>query len=286
MDALTQEEIEKILSEIEYKERASVLGYFSQPFRIYQGERPLFIKLYFPVKNLKVIQSIIQNHDNYVRELKYAGIKIPETIIQTRPAGKKYQLIIIQDAFTDDELLRNRIIKASNEEVKDLCTMVFEEMLIFREKKNRQAEIGFHPTLRNYCVHEGKLWFFDTFPPMLMKQRDLNRLILIMSPHGGLLKKMIPLRFINKITDEYYHLDKMFTGVVGSCCRLRPEDADFILTFSREYVNQSATLTSEEKESITRLLKKPPQLSGIWILIRKLSGNTGKPNINTPISSL
>ncbi|HBE39994.1 MAG TPA: hypothetical protein DDW27_02085 [Bacteroidales bacterium] len=285
MAALTQEEIKKILTEIELKERASVLGYFSQPFRVYHGERPLFIKLYFPVKNLRVIESIIKNHDDYVRELRFAGLKIPETSIISRPEAKKHRLIIIQDAFKDEELLRNRIIKAGVEEVKSLCIMVFDEMLRFREKKNKHIDIGFHPTLRNYSVHEGELWFFDTFPPMLMNQKDLNRLILKMSPYGGLLKKIIPLRLINKVTDEYYHIDRMFTGVVGSCCRLRPDDSDFILSFSREYVNQSNSLSVGEKKNIFSLLKKPPQLSGIWILIRKMSGNTGKPNINTPISA-
>jgi len=90
---------------------------------------------------------------------------------------------------------------------------------------------------------------------------------------------------INKVTDEYYHLDKMFTGIPGSCCRLRPDDAGKILQFSRDYVKSSAGLSAPEKESILALLNKPPQLPRIWILIRKLSGNVGKPNISTPTSS-
>jgi hypothetical protein len=77
----------------------------------------------------------------------------------------------------------------------------------------------------------------------------------------------------------------MFTGIVGSCCRLRPDDAEKILEFSRGYVNRSDVLTGHEKESTLALLKKPPELPRIWILIRKLSGNVGKPNINTPTSS-
>jgi hypothetical protein len=117
-----------------------------------------------------------------------------------------------------------------------------------------------------------------------MKQRDLNRLILKMSPYGGLLKKIIPLRLVNKVTDEYYGTDKMFTGIVGSCCRLRPDDAGIILSFSREYVENSVFLSEEEKESILKILRMPPQLSKIWILIRKLSGNKGNPNINNPTS--
>ncbi len=282
MKPLTQEEIGKILQDIESRERSSDLGYFSKPFRVNYNGRALFIKLYFPVNDQRLISSIIANHDEYISELKLAGLKIPETKILSKPSGNKHQLIIIQDAFKDEELLRNMIINGSPEDVKRLCFIVFDEMLQFLNKKNRQKDIGFHPTLRNYCVHKGELWFFDTFPPMLMNQKELNGLIIKMSPYGGLLKKIIPLRLINKVTDEYYNIDKMFTGIVGSCCRLRPDDADTILAFSRDYVNQSVSLTEDDKDRIKRLLKKPPRLSWIWILIRKLSGNKGKPNINTP----
>ncbi len=285
MEPLTQEEIQHILKDIESRERSSDLGYFSKPFRVNFNERPLFIKLYFPVKEQKLITSIMANHEEYKSELKLAGLKIPETTILSRPSGNKHQLIIIQDAFRDDELLRNRIAKGSPEDVERLCLMVFDEMLQFLVKKSSQKEIGFHPTLRNYAVHKNELWFFDTFPPMVMKQRELNSLILKMSPYGGVLKKILPLRFINRVTDEYYNTDKMFTGIVGSCCRLRPDDADKILAFSREYVNNSNLIRTEDKKSILQLLKKPPRLSKIWILIRKLSGNTGRPNINTPISA-
>lgn len=285
MNPLSQEEIDNILKNIESGQRSSDLGYFSKPFRIVQDGRPLFIKLYFPVRNNDYNTLIIKNHDDYIRELTFAGIKIPETRILSRSTAKGYQLVIIQDAFREEELLRNCIINADIDGVKTYCYMVFDEMLLFRKKKKKDIDIGFHPTLRNYCVHEGNLWFFDTFPPMLMDQKKLNRLILKMSPYGGFLKKVMPLKLINKVTNEYYQIDRMFTGVVGSCCRLRPDDAGSILAFSREYVNKSTALTDEEKRRIMQMLEKPPQLSKIWILIRKLSGNKGKPNINTPISA-
>lgn len=285
MPLFNQKEIDAIISGLESKEKVSDLGYFSRPFRIYHGEEVFFIKLYLPVKDERLVTYIINNHDEYIKKLKTAGVRIPETTIVSRHIGNNHQIVIIQDSFRDGELLRNCIIKADQEEIKDLITKVFSEVVQFLNRKDKETDIGFHPTLRNYALHEGDLWYFDTFPPMLMKQRDLNRLILKMSPYGGLLKKIIPLRLINKVTDEYYRTDKMFTGIVGSCCRLRPDDADKILTFSREYVNQSVTLTEEDKKRIFRLLKKPPRLSKIWILIRKLSGNTGKPNINTPISA-
>ncbi len=84
--------------------------------------------------------------------------------------------------------------------------------------------------------------------------------------------------WINIVTDEYYCFDKMFTGITGSCCRLRPEYANAILKFSTDYINNSAC-PPELKQKITRILTTPPELPGIWTFFRKLSGNVGKPNI-------
>ena len=285
MTSFTKEEADDLLSGIESEKLSSDLGYFSKPFRAYRRDKAFIIKLYLPVKNSSLVASIISNHGQYISELRSSGLRIPETFIFCRPKGKKHQIVIIQDSFRDDELLRNRVSEAGMDELKRLCYLVFDDISKFWRSRKKSVEIGFHPTLRNYALHEGDLHYFDTFPPMLMNQRDLNALVLTMSPYGGPIRKLVPPGLINKVTDEYYHLDKMFTGITGSCCRLRPGDAGKILQFSRDYVIRSAALTEQEKESILVLLKKPPELPRIWILIRKLSGNVGKPNINTPISS-
>jgi hypothetical protein len=282
MISLTQEEIDKILSGKELKKISSDLGYFSKPFRIYHANKEFVVKLYFPVRNYALVSSIIKNHNDYINELKFIGLRIPETTILAKKAGNKHQLIIIQESFRDDELLRNCIKEASVSGLPDLCYLVFDDIIKFWKRKKTSLEIGFHPTLRNYSLHEGSLYFFDTFPPMLMNQKKLNRLIIKMSPYGGWIKKLVPPWLMNKVTDEYYHLDKMFIGIVGSCCRLRPDDAGKILAFSIKYVKDTVLLSESEKASIIKLLNKPPELSKIWILIRKLSGNTGSPNIKSP----
>ena len=279
MTSFTQDEIDKILSDAVLKKKSSDLGYFSRPFRIEYANKKFVVKLYLPVKKQELVSSIVKNHNDYITELKYTGLRIPETIINSKKAGKNHQIIIIQESFSDDELLRNCIMKASLTELTGLCSLVFTDILMFWRKKKNSLEIGFHPTLRNYALHQGKLYFFDTFPPMLMSQQRLNRLIIRMSPYGGLIKNFIHPRLMKRVTDEYYNLDKMFIGVVGSCCRLRPADASKILTFSSIYVTESELLTEPEKATIIKHLTKPPQLSKIWILIRKLSGNIGSPNI-------
>ncbi|MBG0859678.1 MAG: hypothetical protein IQL11_09260 [Bacteroidales bacterium] len=285
MLSLTRDEIDGLITGIESKNRSSELGFFSKPVRVYRGDKAYIVKLYLPVRNYPFINFIVKNHEDYITELKRAGLNIPETVILTRQKGKKHQLVIIQDSFRDEDLVRNLITEAGKEKLTDLISMLFTDVINFNRRKKNSIATGFHPTLRNYAYHEGKLWFFDTFPPMLMEQRELNGVILRMSPYGGWLRKIIPLLLINKVSDEYYQFDKMFTGIVGSCCRLRPADAGLILNFSREYVAGSEQLTNAEKESILRMVNKPPRLSQLWILIRKLSGNTGKPNISTPTFS-
>ena len=74
MNPLTREEIAKILEDIESRDRSSDLGYFSKPFRVLHGDRALFIKLYFPVRDQNYVSDIINIHNNYIRELKNAGL--------------------------------------------------------------------------------------------------------------------------------------------------------------------------------------------------------------------
>jgi hypothetical protein len=115
-----------------------------------------------------------------------------------------------------------------------------------------------------------------------MNQRELNKIILRMSPYGSFFRRFIPLTWINFISNEYYNLDKMFTGITGSCCRLRLEYANDILKFSTEYI-QSSSCSIKEKQEITGILKSPPELPGLWTFFRRLSGNVGKPNIKKAI---
>ena len=279
MLSLTENEIDDLLSGIGDNKNSSNLGFFSRPFRINHRDKELIVKLYLPVKKYSSVSSIIENHNEYIKALKSTGIKIPDTLITVRKLKNKFKLIIIQESFKDVELLRNLVQSAYGNKLTDLCEKIFDDTLKFWKNRKESMDIGFHPTLRNYSLHNSELYYFDTFPPMLMNQRKLNRLILMMSPYGGLVNKFIPLWLINRVSDEYYNLDKMFIGIVGSCCRLKPDDAHKILAFSNEFVKRSALLSKKEKESILKLIQAPPNLSKIWLLIRKLSGNTGKPNL-------
>jgi hypothetical protein len=280
MLVISQSDIDLILAESVTERADSNLGFFSKPFRINYKDRQVILKKYLPVRNWKLISSIIKNHESYISELKKLGIKVPDTIITTLKTEKKFQINIIQEAFPKSDLLRNMIEKSSHEELLNLCKKILDEAMIFWTNKNKSADIGFHPTLRNFAMHGSDLFYFDTFPPMLMKQWELNNIILKMSPFGKLFKIFIPLSLINIVSNEYYNIEKMLTGIIGSCCRLRPEYSSEILAFGKEYISNSLC-TESEKQNILRILNSPPRLSGIWTFLRSLSGNVGKPNVKS-----
>lgn len=280
MDTLTQGQIEILLKESELKTLCSDFGFFSQPYRLEYEGKELIIKQYLPIKDTATVSDIIKNHDAYVSVLKSLGINIPDTRIISRKIRNREQLVIIQEPFRDQYLLRNIILSATIAEIQKICILLFNDILAFWKGKESKGDIGFHPTIRNYAFYNSQLFFFDTFPPMLMNQKEVNRLIITMSPFGKLIKRILPLRIIDIVSDEFYQLDRMFTGIVGSCCRLRPSFANQILDFSIQYITDCELLTRTQKKHITKQLKAPPHLPWIWIMIRRLSKNKGAPNID------
>ena len=282
---LLENDINEILTDIESRKISSDLGFFSKPYRVKHHGQELIVKMYLPVKNNSRVSSIIQNHDEYVKEMRLTGIRIPDTRIVVRKLKSKNQLVIIQEAFKDCQLLRNLIQEASGEEIIQLCEKILDDMTMFWKNKNFSKDIGFHPTLRNYCLRNSELFYIDTFPPMLMAQRSLNSIIILMTPYGLLIKKLIPLGLVNMVSDEYYNFKKMFTGIIGSCCRLKPDYSHRILSFSQEYIKKCLAISEEDKQEILISLCDPPKLSGLWILIRKLIGFSGKPNIKKNVTT-
>lgn len=275
---ISDNELELLLTKVSGGDKDSELGFFSKPFRMTFKETELIIKKYFPVKDPATVDLIVRNHDRYVAELMSLGIKVPDTTIRTVRLKNRYQIIILQEAYKKEEMLRYLIERSSEKEMLELCRLIFDETLKFRNNRSNPDEIGFHPTLRNYAYHNGQLCYFDTFPPMLMRKRELNRIVLRMSPFGKLIKHLVPSGLINIVSDEYYDFVKMFKGIAGSCCRLRPEYVKSILDFSKNYII-SADCDPREKQAIIKILQAPPRLPGIWTFVRKLSGNTGKPNL-------
>lgn len=279
MDGLN---IDKVFESIEGQEEDSKLGFFSKPYRIVIDQEEVIAKVYHPTK--KDASLIAQLHDDYKLRLANTGVKLPPTNIYIAERKGKQVLVILQRPFAEAELLRNEFEAGSLEEVLHLLKLIFDDTLLFWKNKPVDSELGFHPTLRNYARHQGSLYYFDTFPPMNMDQETLNKIIVKMAPLPSWIKPLVPLKAINRVSDEYYSVVKMIVGIVGSSCRLRPTYAQEILSATKEYIEVS-DLTAKEKKEILTEIAIPPKLPFIWTWIRKITGNVGKPNITPPQST-
>jgi len=270
-------EIEQLLNDCKSDNYDSKLGFFSKIFRINFQDREIIVKRYHPVKD--GASFILDKHDEYKKSLLETGIRFPSTQMAAVRKRNKTELVIFQEAFSPEELFRNIFQHALAEDLSGLCKMIFDDILAFWKNMPKQQPIGFHPSLRNYAIRNRELYYFDSFPPMNMTQNELNKIIIKMSPFGRLIKPVMPPKALNRVSDEYYSIAKMVKGIVGSCCRLRPESMEELLEFTISYFGKS-DLKQAEIESIIAEIKTPPKLSGIWTTVRRLSGNVGSPNVN------
>jgi len=272
-------DIASLIEKLKKKEQVSQLGFFSKPYTIKLDNEEIVIKVYNPVK--KNSSFIIQSHDKYVEDLKRTGINVPDTRISTVKKGSKQQLIILQPAFEKDELVRKIFEVIPLEELLQFLSLLYNDTIKFWLNNPDKSKLGSHPTLRNYAYSKGSLHYFDTFPPMNMSQNELNKLIIQMAPVTTWIKFFIPVKAINRVSNEYYSVEKMIIGILGSSIRLRQEYAEEFLKFTKDFIQES-NLTSKEKNGILQKIDAPPQLSFLWRLVRKITGNVGKPNITLP----
>ncbi len=258
---------------------SSELGFFSKPSRVTGSDGANYIlKTYRPLKSKSKADAIVQQHDQYITALAKTGIIVPPTAIGIQHLDGRHKIYVLQPAFKEEELLRGIMEQCTEAQLTSLLQLILDDTLKFWKNKP-SIDIGFHPTLRNYALHTGELHYFDTFPPMLMSQKELNKLIIYMAPAKINIRALVPNRVVNRVSNEYYQKDKMLIGIIGSTCRLRPELIEPILNFCRDYISQSADLKDDEKSHLLQELKHPPQLSGIWVTFRKIFGKTGKPNV-------
>lgn len=273
------EEVDKLLRERKSLPVITELGFFSKPFRLNFEGSEVVVKTYRPTSEKRFLEELVEHHDAYAFKLRELGVLVPETIASIRELNGKFVLALIQEPFTDNELLRGTMMTCDADRYVQLFEEIFEAAIAFCKARPDDHSIGFHPTLRNYAVRNEELWYFDTFPPMLCGQPELNRLILRMAPVSVSPWKIIPNSWVNRVSNEYYQADKMLIGIVGSSCRLRPEFKELVLEKAKEIILGMELLPNFDKDDFLQQLENPPGLSGLWRFVRAVFGKEGAPNV-------
>ena len=72
-------------------------------------------------------------------------------------------------------------------------------------------------------------------------------------------------------------MEENILGLIGSICRLRPDCCIAFLRVGKQFVQTQKNFKGNQ--ILLAKLDHPPQLSALWICIRRLLRKEGKPNV-------
>ena len=258
----------------------SKLGYFCAPFRPQNG--PLsdrVIKVYRSLPDEAALERLAQAHSDYVALLKRTKVGLPETEFHLLDLGGRRTPVVVQQALDARSMMRPQLIAADRQIALKLMEAAGDVIAGFwNALEERDGRVGFHPSIRNFAVVDGRAMFFDTFPPLIGYSRDEMGDMLLQFSEKRLMRWIGPMlkQKVTAIQDEWYSPPETLVGLVGSACRLRPDDAEAFLSWGRDFAQSDMPRWSDEALAG---LKKPPRLPGYWTGFRKLLGLQGEPNI-------
>ena len=258
----------------------SKLGYFCAPFQPRTGPfRSKVIKIYQSLSDHGALDQLAKNHTDYVAILHKTGVGLPETeFLLLEMDGRRFP-VIVQEALDSNALMRPLMINASHAQALQMLNAAGQVIARFWNNLSPEdGRVGFHPSIRNFAIVQGKAVFFDTFPPLIHYTRDDMGKLLLQFSENRLMRLMGPIlqRKVTGIQDEWYSPPETLIGLVGSACRLRPAEAAAFLDWGRAFAaDEMAQWSNEIHDGLT----KPPRLPGYWTGFRKLLGLQGEPNI-------
>jgi len=258
----------------------SKLGYFCAPFRPASGPfSDKVIKVYRGLSDAQALERLVQYHDDYVAALVKTGVLIPETQITLLDIGGARIPVIVQQALPSDTMMRPLMQRGTLDETLGYMQAAAEVIATFWNNADQfDTRIGFHPSIRNFAVVDGGAVFFDSFPPLIHYSRDEMGRMLLQFSEKRLMRMVGPFlqQKVTGIQDEWYSAPETLVGLVGSACRLRPDNAPAYLDWGRGFAETSMPRWADEALAG---MAAPPRLPGYWTGLRKILGLQGEPNV-------
>ncbi|MCH2165119.1 MAG: DUF6206 family protein [Marinovum sp.] len=260
-------------------EPISKLGFFCAPFRGKGVLDDKVIKVYRGLSDNAQLDRLASAHTDYVDALTGRGVRLPQTEFHLLEMDGVRVPVVVQEGLPDETMMRRRMIDDPLEGTLKHMDAAGEVVATFWTQTDLdKTRIGFHPSIRNLAIVDGQGVFFDTFPPLIHYSRDEMGAMLATFSDKPMMRVFAP--FLgNKLTavqDEWYSAPETLIGLVGSACRLRPDDTAAYLDWGRA---QASGAMSPWKDEILQGLETPPKLSGLWTGMRKVLGLQGEPNV-------
>ena len=275
-------ELERLIKadSAERGQAVSKLGYFCTPFRPASG--PLankVIKVYRGLRDMAELERLAQCHGDYVAALELTGVDLPATDFHLLDIDGTTVPVIVQEALPSDSMMRLQIIAAEREQAVEMMEAAGQVIATFWNNADKvEGRVGFHPSIRNFAYLDGKALFFDTFPPLIHYSREEMGKMLLTYSDKRLMRWVGPLiqGRVTGIQDEWYSAPETLVGLVGSACRLRPNDSARFLEWGQDFARLAMPRWAEE--AIPEM-KAPPKLPAYWTGFRKVLGLQGEPNV-------
>ena len=217
----------------------SKLGYFCAPFRPQNGPlSDLVIKVYRSLADDAALDSLAQAHTDYVALLKRTNVGLPETEFHLLDLGGRRTPVVVQQALDARSMMRPQLIAADRQTALNLMDAAGKVIAGFwNALEERDVRVGFHPSIRNFAIVDGRAMFFDTFPPLIGYSRDEMGDMLLQFSEKRLMRWIGPVlrQKVTGIQDEWYSPPETLVGLIGSACRLRPDDAEAFLSWGRDF---------------------------------------------------
>ena len=259
----------------------SKLGYFCAPFRPASGPfSDKVIKVYRGLRDQAALDRLGECHDDYVAALNQAGVALPQTEFHLLDMDGTRIPVIVQEALPSDSMMRPQMQTASADETLQMMEAAGDVIATFWNNADQfDTRIGFHPSIRNFAYLDGRALFFDTFPPLIHYSRQEMGKMLLLFSDKALMRWVGPFlqTKVTGIQDEWYSAPETLVGLVGSACRLRPNDAQAYLDWGRDFTQRRMSRWADEA---LPHLQEPPRLPGYWTGFRKLLGLQGEPNVS------
>ncbi|WP_292290650.1 DUF6206 family protein [Marivita sp.] len=263
------------------RQTVSKLGYFCAPFRPASGPySDKVIKVYRGLRDASALDRLAQCHDDYVAALNTAGVALPQTEFHLLDMDGTRIPVIVQEALPSDSMMRPQMQTATVDETLQMMEAAGDVIATFWNNSDQfDTRIGFHPSIRNFAYLDGRALFFDTFPPLIHYSREEMGKMLLLFSDKALMRWVGPLlqTKVTGIQDEWYSPPETLVGLVGSACRLRPDDAEAYLDWGRDFTQRRMARWADEA---LPELQEPPRLPGYWTGFRKLLGLQGEPNVS------
>ncbi|SNR81728.1 DUF6206 family protein [Puniceibacterium sediminis] len=258
----------------------SKLGYFCAPFRPATGPfADKVIKVYRGLNDDAALDRLARCHDDYAAALRTAGVPLPVTEFLLLPVEGRRVPVIVQEALPSETMMRPLMQSGSRAQTIEMMESAGDVIATFWNNADQfHTRIGFHPSIRNFAIVDGRAVFFDTFPPLIHYSREEMGKMLLQFSDKALMRWVGPFlqKKVTGIQDEWYSPAETLVGLVGSACRLRPDDAGAYLEWGRDFTRRR--MTRWEDEALLGMVE-PPRLPGYWTGFRKLLGLQGEPNL-------